>query len=70
MKMLSVPVILLGALCLTSCGLLRTATQVPLRTLQSLGRGVGLGIEQTEVKEQADKEPEIRFEVKEGRKAR
>ena len=65
MKLLLLPAILLGVLCLTSCGLLRTATQVPLRTLQSVGRGIGLGIEKTEVVGQDEKEPAIRFEVEE-----
>jgi hypothetical protein len=49
MKLLLLPTLLIGALALSSCGLLRSATQVPIRTLQGVGRAVGLGLEQTEV---------------------
>jgi len=51
MKFFFLPVISIAALSLTSCGLLRTATQVPLRTLQSASRTIGVGSEISEVKE-------------------
>ena len=49
MKLLLIPALLIGSLVLSSCGLVRSATQLPIRTLQSVGRAVGLGLEQTEV---------------------
>jgi hypothetical protein len=64
MKTLSLPFIFVGALCLSSCGLLKSATQLPLRTLQSLGRSTGMGLEQSETK---GKEPEVKFEIKKER---
>jgi len=46
------PVLLLAlsgtALCLSSCGLFQSAVQLPIRTLQSVGRGVGVGLEHSE----------------------
>lgn len=49
MKLLLLPTLVIGALALSSCGLLRSVTQMPIRTLQGVGRAVGLGLEQTEV---------------------
>ena len=70
MKLLLLPAILFGVLCLTSCGLLRTATQIPIRTLQCLGRSVGFGIEQSEVKGEDPNQPKVRFEIEERRIAK
>ena len=70
MKLLLLPAILFGVLCLTSCGLLRIATQIPIRTLQSLGRSVGFGIEQSEVKGEDPNQPKVRFEIEERRIAK
>ncbi len=68
MKMLFLPLICVGALGLTSCGLLRTVTQVPARALQSVGRAAGFGLEYSEV-ERSEKgvktvkgEDEVSFE--------
>ncbi|YCM42202.1 hypothetical protein V2O64_12900 [Verrucomicrobiaceae bacterium 227] len=56
---------LLGAtLFLTSCGLLQSAVQMPMRTLQSVGRGVGLGIEHSE---EQSVEPDAAAEKVEGK---
>ncbi|MDA7535435.1 hypothetical protein N9F48_01130 [Akkermansiaceae bacterium] len=38
----------LAALTFSSCGVARSLIQIPGRTLQSMGRTVGLGIEMTE----------------------
>ncbi len=40
-----------GSLSLSSCTLARSLIQVPGRTLQSVGRTVGLGLEVTEITE-------------------
>ena len=64
MKLISFPLIFVGCLAVSSCGLLNTATQLPLRTLQSLGRATGVGLEQTEIK---GDQPEVKFEVSEER---
>jgi hypothetical protein len=58
MKLLLLPAILFGVLCLTSCG------------LQSLGRSVGFGIEQSEVKGEDPNQPKVRFEIEERRIAK
>ena len=46
------PVFLLAlsgaAFCLSSCGLFQSAVQLPIRTLQSVGRGAGVGLEYSE----------------------
>ncbi|MFT6238573.1 MAG: GAF domain-containing protein [Akkermansiaceae bacterium] len=62
MKLLFLPLLCVGALGLTSCGLFRTVTQVPLRTLQSVTRGIGIGIEQSEVKGEEKGVPQVKFE--------
>ncbi|MFL2658488.1 MAG: hypothetical protein ACJ0HK_06975 [Akkermansiaceae bacterium] len=49
MKLLLFPSLVICALALSSCGLLRSATQMPIRTLQGVGRAVGVGLEQSEV---------------------
>ena len=49
MKLLLLPTLVIGALALSSCGLLRSVTQMPIRTLQGVGRAVGVGLEQSEV---------------------
>ena len=49
MRLLLLPTIVICALALSSCGLLRSATQMPIRTLQGVGRAVGVGLEQNEV---------------------
>ena len=48
MKPLSLLAVLGATMCLSSCSLLRSAVQVPLRTLQGVGRGIGVGIEHSE----------------------
>ena len=60
------PLICVGVLSLTSCGLLRTATSVPLGLLQAVTRSVGVGLEETEVQTPIQNEPQIKFELKEG----
>ncbi len=45
-----------GLMGLSSCGLVRSATQLPIRTLQSVGRAVGLGLEHSEVIEDGEEE--------------
>jgi hypothetical protein len=57
MKLFSLPLLLIGSLVLSSCSLIGSATRLPIRTLQGVGRAVGLGLEQTEVRgeEQAAK---------------
>jgi len=49
MKLLLLPTLMICSLALSSCGLLRSATQMPIRTLQGVGRAVGVGLEQSEV---------------------
>ena len=66
MKVFLLPLICVGVLGLTSCGLLRTATQVPLGLLQAVSRSVGVGLEEVEVKTPMHNEPQVKFEVKEG----
>jgi len=65
MKLLSLPLALVGALGLSSCGLVRSATQLPIRTLQSVGRAVGLGLKQSEVEGEEASRSKVDFEVKE-----
>lgn len=48
MKLVSVILPFGIAIFLSSCGLLQTATQVPAGLLKSVGRTVGVGLEQTE----------------------
>ncbi len=48
MQRLFLLVIGLGSFGLTSCSLLQSAAGLPIRTLQTLGRTTGLGIEQAE----------------------
>ena len=48
MKMLSVISAFGFAIFLSSCGLVQTATQVPAGLLKTVGRTVGVGLEQTE----------------------
>ena len=48
MKLFPVILALGVAIFLSSCGLLQTATQVPTGLLKSVGRTVGVGLEQTE----------------------
>jgi hypothetical protein len=46
---------------LSSCGAARSLIQMPARTLKSVGRSVGLGIEATEpIKKSSNKEQESR----------
>lgn len=45
---------ILCLLFLNSCALVRTLIQVPVRTLQSVGRTVGMGIEKTENSDQQE----------------
>ena len=66
MKKLLLPLALLGALGLSSCGLVRSATQIPVRTLQSVGRAVGLGLEQSDVEGEETSRSKVDFKVKEG----
>lgn len=59
-KFLKIALLAISALSLTSCGLLRTATQLPGRTLQSVARTIGLGLEvseEVEVEQKAEKAP-------------
>lgn len=35
-------------MCLSSCSILKSAVQVPLRTLQGVSRTIGVGIEHSE----------------------
>lgn len=49
MKVLSLPIFLCVLMGLSSCALLRSATQLPIRTLQGVGRAVGLGVKISEV---------------------
>ncbi len=62
MKLLLLPLLLIGSLVLSSCGLVRSATQLPIRTLQSVGRAVGLGLEQTEVQGEEEAAKPIKWE--------
>ena len=39
-------------MCLTSCSILRSLVQIPVRTLQTVGRTVGAGIEHSEIEGQ------------------
>lgn len=48
MKLRSVILAFGFAIFLSSCGLLQTATQVPGGLLKSVGRTVGVGLEQTD----------------------
>lgn len=41
----------LATLGISSCGLVRSAIQIPARTLQGVGRTAGFGLEATEVSE-------------------
>ncbi len=61
MKLLFLPLVCVGAMSLTSCGLVRTATQLPGSLLQTVGRTVGFGIEGSEVTE-GEKAPQVQFE--------
>ncbi len=64
MKVFIFSFICVGAMCLTSCGLLRTATQVPLRALQTVTRTAGFGLESSESEQKGE---EVKFEqVQEG----
>ncbi|MEN8773520.1 MAG: hypothetical protein ABF379_12865 [Akkermansiaceae bacterium] len=65
MKLLLLPTLLIAALAMSSCGLARSATQLPVRTLQSVGRAVGMGLEQTEVS--GDEQPAPQTEWKSAR---
>ena len=49
MKLLSIALAFGFAIFLSSCGLLQTATQVPAGLLKTVGRTVGVELEQTEV---------------------
>lgn len=68
MKLLLLPLVLLGPLGLSSCGLAKSATQLPIRTLQSVGRAVGLGLEQSDVEGEESSRSEVKFEMTEGGK--
>ena len=48
MKIFSLLLFSSAAVFLSSCGLVQTATQVPAGLLQSMGRTVGMNLEQTE----------------------
>ncbi len=48
MKIFPILFALSVAVFLPSCGLMQTATQVPKGLLQSVGRSVGVGLEQSE----------------------
>lgn len=56
MKAARILLLMTGLMGLSSCGLLRSATQLPIRTLQSAGRAVGLGLEHSEVIENGERE--------------
>ena len=47
MKLLYIILVFGFAIVLSSCGLFQTATQVPAGLLKSVGRTVGVGLEQT-----------------------
>ena len=59
MKLLSVFFVCVTAVGLTSCGLFRTATQIPLRALQTVTRTAGFGLEHSESEVDA---VEVKFE--------
>ncbi len=48
MKAISLLAVLGASMCLSSCSILKSAVQVPLRTLQGVGRTIGVGIEHSE----------------------
>ncbi|MEJ6581455.1 MAG: hypothetical protein QNL33_08685 [Akkermansiaceae bacterium] len=48
MKPLSILAALGATMCLSSCSILKSAVQVPLRTLQGVSRTIGVGIEHSE----------------------
>ena len=52
MKAVGWCLVLASLMSLTSCGLLRSAVQLPVRTLGTIGRTVGLGLEHSEVIEE------------------
>jgi hypothetical protein len=56
MKVACLLLLIAGLMGLSSCGLVRSATQLPVRTLQSVGRAVGLGLEHSEVIENGERQ--------------
>jgi hypothetical protein len=49
MKKITLITLSAASFCLTSCGLVKSAVQLPFRTLQTVGRGVGIGFEHSEL---------------------
>jgi len=50
MKALSLVAVLGATLCLNSCSIAKSLIQIPVRTLQTVGRTVGMGIKHSEEK--------------------
>jgi hypothetical protein len=58
MKPLSLLALIGATMCLNSCSVAKSLIQIPLRTLQTVGRSVGAGIEYSEIEGQdANKMP-------------
>ena len=67
MKFLPIPLAFFCAAFLNSCSLASSLIQIPARTLQSVGRTAGFGLEQSEVLESEKEQSEIVFEKVERR---
>ena len=67
MKFLPIPLAFFCAAFLSSCSLASSLIQIPARTLQSVGRTAGFGLEQSEVLESEKEQSEIVFEKVERR---
>jgi len=48
MKAISLLAVFGATLCLNSCSVVKSLIQIPVRTLQTVGRSVGVGIEHSE----------------------